>query len=77
MFLEVINCVMGVDILCKNSKSVLVHNKNGWDKAFPLQHEPNIAHKTTASLSSARDSTFDSRGKVFTCARSLAHGSRR
>jgi hypothetical protein len=35
--------------------------------AVPILHIPSILEKTYPSLSSARDSTFESRGNVFTC----------
>jgi hypothetical protein len=61
-----INGVSGIEVLCSNEKSVHGHKREGNVKGLRIQHRPSIFEKTNPSLSSARDSTFESRGNVFT-----------
>jgi len=39
----------------------------GKGKRVPILYIPSILEKTYPSLSSVRDSTFESKGNVFTC----------
>jgi hypothetical protein len=62
-----INGVSGIEVLCSNQKSGHGHKRRGDVKRWPILHLPSIFEKTNPSLSSERDSTFESRGNVFTC----------
>lgn len=68
MLFEIVYCIVGVDILCIDMVISTRAARRGRTKGFPVLHQPSIAQRTTASLSSAKDSTFESRGKVFTWA---------